>query len=1207
MLRTHSLRMVALAVLLGGSANALADEDLVKRIDALPERATEYAAIADAVVESGSVDLAERLLLRVADVDVWTAAETGDLRTLKLLALGDLDRLGMVWPGNPKDTPLARAVKSEQVKAVEFLLEATTWTVPANWDSESNRRPDSERERRDQFRSLAKSLRYGPHRGNGDVIRALHAAGLPLDATSTDAGSLLYSAAGKPGTAKLVAWLLEQKVDPDERNYSRQTAMHDAAWHGRIENVRLLLKAGADPNLRATWGWTPLHAALWQEHDEIVALLVEQGAEVDVFAAAGLGDVAALEQLWEKPFPEKFDGSIALVPLAFAARRGRVEAVRWLLAEDRTPPQPPKFGPVYHAASGGHRKVLTMLVEAEYALDELGSSQYYDDEGTPLEIAARNGHAELVKFLIERGAKVEGVPRGLKRSNDFDGPVGPMLAAIEKGHRDVVEALIDAGARLDPTPEEIAARNKFQRHVAPLQKAAYEGHLELCRLLLDRGANVHGPDEWSSPLHSAAAQGHLEVCRLLVDRGADLKRGANPPSIVVAKVRGKEYRSGKGAGTPLHVAAMHGHADVVEFLLKAGCDPNAIGSDDLCTPLASVVDELRGRENWTQRVEIVRMLVTAGGRLVESDYSQQLAYLGDPQLIATLEKRGATFERTQSPGAKYPSSLMVAAISVGGKDVVRWLLAEGVDVEIPLERRQKGYGVTLLGDCGHWGAKLPALVLLDSGLAPTPRDASMAAERGYLGTLGALIDEGAPGAAALDSAASQGRVDIVKYLVKRGVQLGDPDTGGVALRTAAARGEVAMVDLLLDAGVDPDARTGNQFPLLSAVQGSSDNTRTVVERLAEAGADLEMASTDGWTATRLTVSRGNISLAKRLIELGAELDPATAAALGRTEELAKFIRDDPTRFAQTKEHPRTPLEWAAREEGEPSVKMLLARLPEVYPPESEPCRRTLTIAAGRGRLEIVRMLLDHGASPDGAANFAPIVAAAREKHFDIVRLLMERGADVNHGLAGNDLALHHAIRANDEKLVEQLLEAGADPSIAGGSGNSPLHVAAVDARVKLVDRLLEADATVAALNKKGQTPLDVADSEWPHKDEHLAAHAATVRRLIRGGADVTAGTGSAVHQATRAKHLELVKELIALGAPVDSPDDYGRTALMTAVERYGNGGNSRRGDVLAIIKLLLDHGASTTVEDQRGRSVQFYLDYLRLDELRKRFPKLAKP
>jgi len=88
----------------------------------------------------------------------------------------------------------------------------------------------------------------------------------------------------------------------------------------------------------------------------------------------------------------------------------------------------------------------------------------------------------------------------------------PLLIACQEGHLEVARLLIDRGA-----DKEKATNNGN----TPLHLACYDGNLEVARLMLDCGADKDAADEDGfTPLHDACEEGRLEIIKLLLQRGA---------------------------------------------------------------------------------------------------------------------------------------------------------------------------------------------------------------------------------------------------------------------------------------------------------------------------------------------------------------------------------------------------------------------------------------------------------------------------------------------------------------------------------------------------------------------------------------------------------------------------------------------------------------------------------------------------------------
>jgi ankyrin repeat protein len=102
--------------------------------------------------------------------------------------------------------------------------------------------------------------------------------------------------------------------------------------------------------------------------------------------------------------------------------------------------------------------------------------------------------------------------------------------------------------------------------------------------------------------------------------------------------------------------------------------------------------------------------------------------------------------------------------------------------------------------------------------------------------------------------------------------------------------------------------------------------------------------------------------------------------------------------------------------------------------------------------------------------------------------------------------LHRASRYENVEVVRMLIERGADVSAQNKEGGTPLHQASQNGSVGVVRMLLERSTNIAARNKDGETPLHLASkplapsSYWPNV--HLLSEVS--RMLLEQGADVSA-------------------------------------------------------------------------------------------------------
>ncbi|MCK4753354.1 MAG: ankyrin repeat domain-containing protein [Planctomycetes bacterium] len=274
--------------------------------------------------------------------------------------------------------------------------------------------------------------------------------------------------------------------------------IHLAAMQGDIETVRSILSE--KPKLFTQtdkYGNSPLHLAAYKGHAEVVQFLILQGTDVNV--------------------RNNFGGTALLV----GSYADETEVVKILIANKadvNLAIKDPEQQALQIATLEGYRDYTHMFID-------LGGVNNLKTHfiATPLQASAANGHIEIAKILIERGAKVNAIPTGFTA----------LHSAAVNSHKELVSLLIDYGARVD-------VKSSFG--LTPLCSAMFHSRDLKDRDLMD------------------------DVAKILIENGADVNF---------------QTRSGY---TPLHYAAGWANKETVELLLSIGVDVNA-KTDEGDTPL----------------------------------------------------------------------------------------------------------------------------------------------------------------------------------------------------------------------------------------------------------------------------------------------------------------------------------------------------------------------------------------------------------------------------------------------------------------------------------------------------------------------------------------------------------------------------------------------------------------------------------------------
>ncbi|OQR93089.1 type I inositol triphosphate receptor [Achlya hypogyna] len=266
--------------------------------------------------------------------------------------------------------------------------------------------------------------------------------------------------------------------------------------------------------------------------------------------------------------------------------------------------------------------------------------------------------------------------------------------------------------------------------------------------------------------------------------------------------------------------------------------------------------------------------------------------------------------------------------------------------------------------------------------------------------INAVDDEGRSG---LGIAAFQGQSGVVAFFLgSLGIDVNVQDRfGATPLMLAVTEGHAAVVDLLVAHPVDLDVvDSEHRTALVCALDDEDDAHVDLATQLVAAGADVNIANLNGYSALHLAIQLGSLELARQLLEVGAAMEATTAPDYGRDTPLTLALdleRNDIAHFLiasgalvnVSNSEAKTPLHLAVDKQNGGLVEALLDKGADIEATDLYGSTALMVAAVEKRDLAMTQLLLAHDAKIDTSNNNADTLLslAAMTQHREIALLL----------------------------------------------------------------------------------------------------------------------------------------------------------------------------------------------------------------------------